>query len=246
MPIGRCCANSRDELAFPARVEALDQLHSQRPRALAQRRDGLGRQRRREQRAVLRLLGRIERDRRQRGRGVAVPRHDEQARREALVVLEDLVDVLAARRDPVAAVARRPEDVRHAGRLQPLQRTVIVAVDHLDVVEVEVVHQRSGHVRRHGRLLGNLRMAHRGVLEITAVPPGGKHFVQVAEETRRVGAVDHPVVVAQRQRRHQPPFERASAPRLRLPLRAWQTPRIATSGALTIGVKPCRRCRPAS
>ena len=55
-------------------------------------------------------------------------------------------------------------------------------------------------------------------------------------EARRGGAVDHAVVVGERQRHHQPGDELA-APFHTGFIAERVTPRMATSGALTIGVK---------
>ena len=63
-----------------------------------------------------------------------------------------------------------------------------------------------------------------------------QHPDEVDHEPRGGGAVDHAVVVGERQRHHQPRHELASrSTPASSPTRV--TPRIATSGALTIGVK---------
>src|SRR5262249_38806269 len=96
----------------------------------------------RDQLAVLRVLRRIEADRRQLV-GVALGGNDELLRREALRVLEDLVDVRAASGDPMATVLRSPEDVGNAGGVESLQASVIVICLDFNVVEIKLMYQRG-------------------------------------------------------------------------------------------------------
>ena len=65
------------------------------------------------------------------------------------VIGEHLVDVLATGQDPVAAIARRPEHLGHAGGMQLLDREVEILVDAGRVVDVEVVDEVRRNVRRY-------------------------------------------------------------------------------------------------
>ena len=65
----------------------------------------------------------------------------------------------------------------------------------------------------------------------------GEDLAQVGVEARRRGAVDHAVVPRQRQRQDQARLRTALPSHTGFGLRSCDTPRIATSGALMIGVK---------
>ena len=70
-----------------------------------------------------------------------------------------------------------------------------------------------------------------------------QHVAEMPGEPGGQRAVDDPVVIGQRHGQRQPGHEFRAVPTGAILERP--APRIATSGALTIGVKRCRRCRQA-
>ena len=69
--------------------------------------------------------------------------HDHHPRREMLGLVEELADHAAARRDPVTAVMRSPDEVGDARCLQALPRGVIAVLDSGGMIDIEIDHAGS-------------------------------------------------------------------------------------------------------
>ena len=140
----------RHELAASAGAQLFDETDGQLACFDLECRHGLGRECRIDQGPVSRMRRRVGENRVQRDVALAALGHCQHAAGEMGVVGEDGMDILAASRHPVTAVARRPENVRAVLLVQSLEGQLVVLLRPRRVVDVEIEDQVRRDVRRDG------------------------------------------------------------------------------------------------